>query len=248
MRWLPDRGVGVFVLANLTYAHAAALTRAALMALHETGALEARQPAPSPALVRVSEAVAQLLADWQDDRARALAAVNLFLDTPLEERKSAINRMRADLGSCRRGPIEAENALRGKFRLDCDHGWLNVEVTLAPVNPPKVQHLAVTAGKPASSELRQAAEALISAMSTGAIRGVRLAPAVNQRDLTAMLHGWRNHYGSCRLGEAVEGDGYSNAKFRVSCDRGPLDMTLSMNEKRISSASFAPTDSAVCSP
>jgi len=47
MRWLPDHGVGILVLANLTYADASVLTRAATTMLQNTGALKPRQATPS---------------------------------------------------------------------------------------------------------------------------------------------------------------------------------------------------------
>jgi CubicO group peptidase (beta-lactamase class C family) len=120
MRWLPDRGVGVFVLANLTNANTRTLTREMLTTLYDTGALQAREAAPSPALRRMVEAVASLVTDWQDERAHAIAADNLFLDRSLEDRKAEITKLRTGLGQCKLGRIEAENALRGKFRVDCE--------------------------------------------------------------------------------------------------------------------------------
>jgi len=37
----------------------------------------------------------------------------------------------------------AENALRGEWVMPCERGALRVSITLAPIVPPKVQHLAV---------------------------------------------------------------------------------------------------------
>ncbi|HKZ74942.1 MAG TPA: serine hydrolase domain-containing protein, partial [Steroidobacteraceae bacterium] len=51
MVWLPEHGVGLFAMANLTYAGPASMLREMLAALARTGGLQARQPAPSPALV-----------------------------------------------------------------------------------------------------------------------------------------------------------------------------------------------------
>ena len=41
------------------------------------------------------------------------------------------------------GDIDAENWLRGRFRLACERGALDATVTLAPTNPPRVQYLDV---------------------------------------------------------------------------------------------------------
>ena len=63
MRWLPDHGVGILVLANLTYADASSLTRAAMTLLQNTGALKPRQAMPSPTLIRMAQATTGLILD-----------------------------------------------------------------------------------------------------------------------------------------------------------------------------------------
>jgi CubicO group peptidase (beta-lactamase class C family) len=247
MRWLPDHGVGVFAMANLTYADAASLTRAAMTALYDTGALKSRAALPSPELVRMTESVTDLLVDWKDDRARAIAADNLFLDESLEERRSSITKLRSGLGSCKRGQLDAENALRGRFRIDCEAGWLNVELTLAPVQPPRVQFLEVSAGRPASPALKQAAETLTAAMASGT-RSLRLAPGLKKEDVAARLEATRSAYGTCKLGDVIEGDGVGTAKFMLACDRGALELSISVEEGRITKAMFGRPAEAVCVP
>ena len=247
MRWLPDYGVGILVLANLTYADASVLTRAAMTLLQNTGALKPRQATPSPALVRMARATTDLILDWSDERARAIAADNLFLDESLDDRKASITGLRAGLGTCKLGQLDAENALRGKFRVDCDDGWLNVTLTLAPLQPPRVQFLEVNAGRPPSQALKQSAEAVAKAIATGA-RDLRLAPKLNRRDLSATLESTRLVYGSCRLSDAIEGDGVAKSRFMLECDRGPLELDLSLEEGRIASATFAQSKDVTCPP
>ncbi len=247
MRWLPDRGVGVFAMANLTYANATSLTRAAMTALYGTGALKSRAAVPSPELVRMTEAVTDLLVDWKDDRARAIAADNLFLDESLEERRSSIAKLRSGLGSCKRGQLDAENALRGKFRIDCEAGWLNVELTLAPVQPPRVQFLEVSAGRPASSALKQTAEKLTAAIASGT-HSLRLAPSLKKEDVAARLEATRSAYGTCKLGDVIDGDGVETARFMLACDRGALELALSVEEGQITKAMFGRPAEAVCVP
>ena len=45
------------------------------------------------------------------------------------------------------GDIDAENWLRGRFRLACERGALDATVTLAPTNPPRVQYLMFKEGE-----------------------------------------------------------------------------------------------------
>jgi CubicO group peptidase (beta-lactamase class C family) len=157
MRWLPDHGVGVLVLANLTYAQAGSLTRGALTLLHATGALMPRPVVPSPALQQVASRVAQLVDRWDDALARSLAADNLWLDQPLDDRRVHIAGLREKLGACNAEALQAQTALRGEFRLVCDRGVLTVNVALAPTMPPLVQTLEVLAAPDASKALEKEA-------------------------------------------------------------------------------------------
>ncbi|MCM3876596.1 MAG: beta-lactamase family protein, partial [Thermoanaerobaculia bacterium] len=162
MRWLPEHGVALVALGNLTYARWGAPADEMLAAFDRTGALKPRVPQPSAALFAAQTAVNQLILEtWNDGVADGLAAANLFLDTPKEARKAAFLELRAKHGACRpAGTIDAENALRGAWKLACDRGAIRVAITLAPTMPPRVQHLATTSALPLSESLARAADGL----------------------------------------------------------------------------------------
>lgn len=142
MAWLPEYGVGILVMANLTYAGPRPAVEEAFEALRKTGALQPRQLPPSPALLAARDAILRLWRHWDPRAAARLAADNLFLDTPAETRRQAIEKLKAELGECREaGPVQPENWLRGSFRMPCEHGSVEVTFTLAPTAPPKVQFL-----------------------------------------------------------------------------------------------------------
>ncbi|WP_420125914.1 serine hydrolase domain-containing protein [Longimicrobium sp.] len=145
MRWLPEHGVGIVAMGNLTYTGWGGVTEQALGILSRTGALTARAPQPAPILLRRQEQVSRLVARWDDALADSLAAMNLFLDEPKERRRAAMDRLVAQAGGdCRAdGPIVAENALRGSWRMRCRSGDLGVSITLAPTEPAGVQFLEV---------------------------------------------------------------------------------------------------------
>jgi hypothetical protein len=144
MRWLPEHGVGILTLGNLTYTSWGGVVTDAFQALARTGGLSAREPQPSPALVEAREAVSRLIAAWDDRWAESLAAENLFLDESTERRRSRLEELRRQHGACRpEGPFEVENALRGRWNMSCERGGLRVAITLAPTMPPRVQMLAV---------------------------------------------------------------------------------------------------------
>ena len=223
MRWLPEHGVALVALGNLTYARWGDPANAALEALDRTGALKPRVPQPSAALLSAQAGVNKLvMAPWSDAIAEGLAADNLFLDTPTEKRKVAFAELRAKHGACRPGPIEAENALRGSWKLACDRGSMRVEITLAPTMPPRVQHLATTSALPLSESLARAADSLATPVA----------------------------WGRCARGEVLRGDGETTAVVRFDCERGRLDADLVFDKESggLTSAKLSPADGETCVP
>ena len=146
MLWLPEHGVALVGLANLTYAGWGGAFGDALDALEKTGALKPRVAQPSPALLAAQAAVDRLYDAWDDAAFDALAADNLVLDKPREARRAAFADLKATHGVCRPGVIRAENALRGAWTRACDTGEITLRITLAPTQPPKVQLLEAKPG------------------------------------------------------------------------------------------------------
>jgi CubicO group peptidase (beta-lactamase class C family) len=143
MLWLPDYGVGLFAMANLTYASPLAPINQALDALSQTGGLEKREMPPSPALAAMREKVSALWNNWNDEEAKKIAAMNLFLDKPIPQRREEIRQLQEQVGACTKvGPWQAENWLRGQFDLTCEKGRVGVFIAMSPTTPPKVQYLA----------------------------------------------------------------------------------------------------------
>ncbi len=146
MRWLPDYGVGIIALGNVTYTPWGGVTEQAFELLARTGALEPRMTQPAPVLTARQQQVARLVTGWDDALADSLAAMNLYLDRSKDRRRSEIERLQtAAGGDCRmEGTMVAENALRGRWRMRCRDGDLRVAITLAPTEPALVQSLTVT--------------------------------------------------------------------------------------------------------
>jgi CubicO group peptidase (beta-lactamase class C family) len=245
MLWLPEHGIGLFAMANLTYAAPSAMLRDMLSALARTGGMAPREPQPAPALAAAARRLAALANRWDDAEARVLAADNLFLDETLERRRAAIGALRDGLGACSSGPLDAENALRGAFRMTCERGWLDVTFTLAPTLPPRVQSLVVTGGQPLSAPMQRALAQVMEAFARGP-RGLEVASSVDRSAVGALLADARAGYGACRAGAPLEGDGERETRIRLDCERGPLDLEIVRTGKRISAIHIAPPASEAC--
>ncbi len=176
-----------------------------------------------------------------------MAANNLFLDRSLGRRREEIAELREGLGACRQQSVEAENALRGTFRMACEQGWLDVELTLAPTRPPLVQHLEVTGGREPDLPMRQTIEGVLEAMVRGPGR-LDLAESADPAAIGALLQWQRQQLGSCKAGELQSGDGVEETTVRLDCDRGVVDMTLELDEGKLVRVEFSRPEGSDCAP
>jgi hypothetical protein len=142
MLWLPDYGVGLFAMANLTYAGPAEPINQALDEFLKSGGLQKRELPAAPVLTAARDHIVKLWRAWDDTDATRMAAMNLFLDAPVAQRRDEIQKLKEQVGECGAvGPVMAENWLRGQFNMTCQKGTVGVFFTMAPTQPPAVQHL-----------------------------------------------------------------------------------------------------------
>jgi hypothetical protein len=143
MRWLPEYGVGLIAFGNRTYTPWGDAFGPALAVLKDSGGLQPRAVQPAAALLAARAEVNALVDVWDDAAALRLAAGNLFLDRDKARRRTEFTQLRAEVGACSDagGWVSNENALRGDWLLRCERGDLIASVTLAPIIPPRVQHL-----------------------------------------------------------------------------------------------------------
>jgi hypothetical protein len=227
MAWLPDHGVGIIVLGNRTYAGWRGAVDRAFDALASTGALQPRVPQPAQALLDAQASVSKLIASWDDGLADAIAADNLFLDQSRDRRRAEFERLKSAHGACRlAGPIEAENALRGEWRLACDRGEISASATLAPTMPPLVQYLSLRSALPPSEALAGVVKQVAAAIGSPAASAFEVLvegpTAVAARaDITAAAP-----WGSCHVGRVLESDGTTRARVQLPCERGNLDLDV----------------------
>ena len=168
MAWLPDYGVGMFAMATLTYSGPSEPISKAWDVMLATGGLRRRELRPTPLQARMRDHLLNLWNRWDDADAKQIAAVNFFLDAPSAERQAEIRALKQEVGECTdAGPVIPENWMRGQFNITCAQGTVGVFFTLAPTQPPAVQHLSFQ--KLASPAIRMGAP-------TGAPAGVSCTP------------------------------------------------------------------------
>jgi len=243
MFWLPESGLGIIAMTNLTYSGPTSAVMESLEAMRQQGALSRRAWPPAPVLTEMQREITAIWNTGDGARLEKAAAMNLLLDHPLAERMTAIERMKRRMGACTvAGPVEPENWLRGRFRMNCERGHVWAEFTLAPVNPPKLQYLAFDAVRDPLPEVRRAAEVLSD---------FRLPPVVEGFDtagFTALAARTQANYGACQLGEVVGGDGEERSVIRLHCERGALDLDVRREAGLVRSAVYRRAPGGGCLP
>lgn len=248
MTWLPEYGVGVFALANVTYAPAARITRMMIDALHATSALQPRRLPPSAPLLEMRDAIAAFLNAPTATALETIAADNLALDRPIADRVAEARRLREALGACTAGDITPQNWLRGTFRATCERGWIDVRFTLAPTKPPRLQVLELREGRPIDPDLRRGLETLLSS-GPGSPEGLRFASDRLRAEVAKATSALGVIHGRCRPGDALTGNGVSDVRVHLECDRGTLVAHVRRDaEGRVSRLAFEPAPGAACAP
>lgn len=254
MRWLPEHGVGLVAMGNVTYASWGQVFNEAMAALHATGALRPRVVQPSPRLVDMRDAVTRLVTGpWDDALAAGIAADNLWLDKSMDAYREQFARLGTQLGLCSDlSRFEVENALRGRWRVSCERGWLNIGITLAPTMPARVQALQVSFGTPPAARFQDAIQRvlpLIDAWNGEAARrlfapDVDLARIEQQLQLTRLMAG-----GACTAGDTRMADG-ARAHYELHCARTDVlaEILVDATSGRVTALNVMPDGQRACVP
>ncbi len=248
MRWLPEYGVGIVALANGTYAGPGRAVNESFEALARTGALNPRVPQPGAELLKAKAAVDDLIVQWSDAGLQKIAAMNLLLDRSLERRRKDFETLREKHGACRaETPIEAENALRGRWTLACERGEIKLNLTLAPTLPPTVQYLEATSVLPPGPAFTRVADSVLRSINQRERLGESLVSLSAPPDVAEQLEASRA-WGTCARGELMSGGGESGT-LRLNCERGNLDMRLTVDAAGLlTGLRISPASGEVCVP
>ena len=137
---MPDHGVGVFALANRTYAGPSTAVWDAAMALQEAGFIGEPSPPVSADLAGAYRAAATIYQAGDVAAGGDVLAMNFFLDRDADQWRRDLADLRKKVGECdTSAPVKPTSALGGEFTWRCAHGRVSGSVLLAPTRPARIQ-------------------------------------------------------------------------------------------------------------
>jgi CubicO group peptidase (beta-lactamase class C family) len=137
-RFMPDYGIGVIYLANVTYAPTSGLNVAVLDTLIQLAQLKPRNISISPVLAKRQQELLDILPHWE--KLPDIFADNFFADYLPEKLKSEANNLYAQAGKIISvSPMVPENQLRGYCILEGAYKSLKLSFTLTPEIPARIQ-------------------------------------------------------------------------------------------------------------
>jgi len=141
-RILPEYGLGVILLANVTYAPTAVLNTMVIDTLLRMGTVDL-QPRILPASATLKNAQAKLTAllpQWENAAASNLFAENFFKDYKMNALIKEATSIFNTAGELHRtGDLIPENELRGYYYIHAKNGTIKISFTLTPTNPSQIQ-------------------------------------------------------------------------------------------------------------
>jgi len=138
----PDRGWGVFVFTNHTYAGPSDLAWAAMLAIEQAGLMPADAIPASPALQTAAAFAGRVLASGTVAGEPGYHAVNLLLDRDAGHRAGDIAAVKAKAGPCQpEAKLQPSGALEATLTWQCQNGRISAYLLLAPTADVRVQAL-----------------------------------------------------------------------------------------------------------
>ncbi|HZG32550.1 MAG TPA: serine hydrolase domain-containing protein [Sphingopyxis sp.] len=143
---MPDHGVGIFALANRTYAGPSGPAWDTAVAMEGAGLLESRAVPVSPAVAEAFAAARAAYAAGNIGPFEGQLAMNFLMDRSAANWAAELALLKDRLGACPDAePLAPLGALSTAFRLNCEKGKLDGMLLLAPTTPATIQALRLRA-------------------------------------------------------------------------------------------------------
>ena len=148
MRWHPESGWGIVALGNRTYAPMGLASMELMNTLvrdfHDKKIVS--ETDLWPATVSAMSVVESLIQNWDENLANAHFAVNMDLDQPRTERRSAIQDLVGHIVVVKRieGSLSSSTPAHAKWVIEGESGHIQLELLMSPELPPKIQALKVS--------------------------------------------------------------------------------------------------------
>ncbi|HEY6462457.1 MAG TPA: serine hydrolase domain-containing protein, partial [Polyangiaceae bacterium] len=234
---LPERGVGLVVLANLFDEHMDLedAVREAAHLLDASGALAGRVVPPTSGEIEAREGVLSLRERWDDALAARLfpaGAAGFLVDL----KKSFADDLR-DHGSCTTRSTVADGPSHLKWEMTCDHGGESWEIKL-DARGDRVDWIHGEDHFPPDPRLAKAAGALASLVARwdDRVYEAQLGAAKDEHGerakVKAAFAAARDAQGSCNVNHPDDRGDKTHARFELACTRGgPLEMRATLDDK-----------------
>lgn len=146
---LPEYGVGIFALANRTYAGPSGAVWDAAIALSKAGFFASRSMPVSEDLANAYRTVATIYQRGEVSGSGEQLAMNFLLDRDAPGWSRDLASLKQQLGDCETAtPLSAHSAMSGDFIWRCTYGRLTGSVTLAPTRPARIQEIKLARKEP----------------------------------------------------------------------------------------------------
>ena len=146
---MPDKGLGVFVLANKTYAGPTTPAFKAALALLATGAFPDRAVAVSGSVAQGYELAKTIWRSGSVSGVKPGLAMNFLMDRDEAHWTAELARLKAEVGECATTePVSAGTAMQGSFSWSCAHGRISGSFLLAPEKVVQLQALEFSVSQP----------------------------------------------------------------------------------------------------
>ena len=137
---MPEFGIGVFAMANRTYAGPSTPVWEIAVAIQKAGLLTKRETPISAAAALLHEVTRKAYAAGNVKPLNGKLAMNFLMDRSAENWARELAKLKSEVGECPAvASLTTETAMAANYRWTCERGQLEGQILLAPTTPPTIQ-------------------------------------------------------------------------------------------------------------